>query len=131
MGHIPGKACSQDCGLKRNQNLGYEGKETEVEGNREQNLPEGKGRGSEVLFTGAPAWMIVSNMGKSLPMNTQALNWHSDPQKKQQLPGIIPIPSSLEGKNLLDPNEDSDLPCLSPRWCLIFRILQLPGARAW
>lgn len=79
MGHIPGKACNQDWGLKRNQNLGYEGRETEVEGNREQNLPKDKGRGSEVLLTGAPAWMIASNMGKSLPMNTQALSWHSDP----------------------------------------------------
>lgn len=65
MGHIPGKACSQDWGWKRNQNLGYAGRETKVEGNREQNLPEGRGRGIEVL-TGARAWMIASNMGGSL-----------------------------------------------------------------
>lgn len=46
--HIPRVACSQEWDLKRNQNLGFGGRETQVRGNREQNLPEDTGRESEV-----------------------------------------------------------------------------------
>lgn len=54
MGHIPREACSLEWDWRRNQNLGFGGRETEVEGNREQTSPKIRGGRLKVRLPGPP-----------------------------------------------------------------------------
>lgn len=54
MGHIPREACSLEWDWRRNQNLGFGGRETEVEGTREQTSKKIRGGRLKVRLPGAP-----------------------------------------------------------------------------
>lgn len=105
-------------------------KKTDVEEDQEQNLPEDTGRESEVSLWGPWEVEIIASLiweGVSLwiPQALRWAFWFLDRYKKHQFSYIIPITLSLNAYS------DSYFTCFLPRWCLIFRILQRPGASAW
>lgn len=69
MGHIPREACSLEWDWRRDQNLGFGGRETEVEGNREQTSQKIRGGRLKSASLGPPG--KLGWLGKNLPKNTQ------------------------------------------------------------